>query len=323
MKKIVLLLSIVVFISCSKEEIESKSLASVSGESVLEGNLLRFKDDESFIAEYTALSQMKDSNERQNWIAKKGLVESLLNVSNKSIEMEDDDSIPNKKIIYSESLKVILNSDYKLKIGNTSLWLNERNFYVLPEKDLDKKSEELVLLKNNFKVYGELLSYSGGGNITNKNSFTSREVPIPNENRSKTFIVDLPSSKRFVLDLYNQTILLHSSSISSSEMWLRGTLQYKSCSFWRCRWKTDTTTLWQFSNINLASTVGNYNSYPWQFSVINSNVNRRDENYALLATYGYLPPFNRDVRINFQVTGTVTFKYVSSPTLYPITLSWY
>jgi hypothetical protein len=320
MKKIVLVLSIVFFISCSKEEIESEGSIVSSTKSVLEGNLLKFKDDESFISEYIELSEMNDKKDIQNWILNKGL-KSLLNVSNDSIEMQED-VISNERIVYSQALKAIINSDFKFKIGNTYLWLNERNFYILPEKDLDKKSQELVLLKNNLTVYGELLSYSDGKNKTNKN-LTSREAPIPNENRTKTFIVDLPNSKRFVLDLYNETILLHSSTISSSKMWLKGTLQYRSCSFWRCTWKTDTTTLWQFSNINLASTVGSYDSYPWKFSAIDTNVNRRDQNYVVLATYGYLPPFDRDVRINFQVTGTITFKYVSSPDLYPINLSWY
>jgi hypothetical protein len=321
MKKIVLLLCGVFLVSCSNDQTESETLASNSSEPVLENGMLKFKDDESFITEYRTVSKMKDNEEIQNWVSNKGL-KSLLNVSNDSIEMQED-IISNERIIYSEALKAILNLDSKFKIGNTSLWLNERNFYILPDEDLNKKPEELISLKKDLKVYGELLNYSGE-NLTNKSSLTGRDVPIPNENKTKTFIVEIERNKsRFVLDLYNETILLHSSTISSSEMKLRGTLQYRSCSFWSCSWKTDTTNFWQFSNVNLTSSVGNYNSYPWKFSIIDTNVNRRNQSYALLATHGYLPPFDRNVRVNFQVTGTVTFKLVSSPVLYPINISWY
>jgi hypothetical protein len=317
MKGAILLLCAIFFISCDNEEVENENSVSISEESVLDGNLLKFKDDKSFIMEYNLLSGMKDKKEIQSWVAKKGF-KSLLNVLH---EEQEDDLVSDEQIIYSESLKAVLNSDSKFKIGNVTLWLNQRNFYILPEEYLGKRSEELVSLKKNLEIYGEVLGYSSEKNTASRNSLTSREAPIPNENGTKTFYVDLPNRKRFVLDLYNQTIVLHSGSISSSTMWLRGTLQYRSCSFWRCRWKTDTATWWKFSNVNLISTVGDYNNYPWKFSVIDTNLNRRDENYTLLATYGYLPPVDRNTRINFQVNGTVTFEYESI--LYPIDLSWY
>ena len=64
---------------------------------------------------------------------------------------------------------------------------------------------------------------------------------MPNENAKKTFSINGSNDKRYFLDLFNETIILN-DDISSSKMFLRSAMQYKSCSFWRCTYKTDTST---------------------------------------------------------------------------------
>jgi hypothetical protein len=320
MKKLFVVLIAVVFASCSQDQVESTNPVAETSLSVLDGKLLSFKDDKSFIDQYSKLAGLKTTKEVQGWVSKKGL-KSLLNSSNDSIEMQND-SLDNKRIIYSDAIKAILNSDSKFKIGSKVLWLNERNFYILPKSDLDKKSEELITLKNDFDVYGKLLNFSDSKKNTSS-SLTSRNV-VPNENRSKTYVVGLPNDKRYVLDLFNETIVIN-DFINSSKMYLRCTLQYKSCSFWRCTWKNDTTTRWNMYGYNLidSGNVGNPLGY-WNFTPPHAEYMVGSQT-LLLATWGTKGPIDPKFYQypNFYVSGSVIWRYYSSAVEYPQAIAWY
>ncbi|MFV7235813.1 hypothetical protein [Flavobacterium sp. ZB4R12] len=320
MKKLLVLLVAVVFASCSQDQVESTNPVAVTSLSVLDGKLLSFKDDKSFIKEYSALSELKSTKEIQGWILKKGH-SSLFNTSDASEEMQDS-VISNTRIIYSNALKAIVNADSKFKIGEKVLWLNERNFYVLTENDFDKKSPELTILKNNLEVYGKLLNYSDSKK--NKSSSIASRSTLPNENRSKTYVVGLPNSKRYVLDLFNETIVVN-DNIASSKMYLRYTLQYNSCSFWRCTWKTDTSTPWTVNggpNTLTSTVIGSNDGYgPWTLSYLDSSV-KYGQNTFLLATWGSRAPLLPQY-VNFDISGSVFWKYNSSSIEYPQAISWY
>lgn len=237
MKRLLVLLIAVVFASCSQDQVESINPVAGTSLSVLEGKLLSFKDDKSFIKEYSVISELKSTKQIQGWISKKGH-SSLLNTADAAGGIEDS-IISNTRIIYSDALKAIVNADSKFKIDGKVLWLNERNLYILTDKDCNKSQQDLKIIEDSFKLYGKILSFSNSGK-TNKNTFTSRYI-IPNENKVKTFVNNGPNDKRYILDLFNETIVLN-DQIVSSNMYLRSIMQYKSCSFWRCTYKEDTST---------------------------------------------------------------------------------
>jgi len=320
MKKLILLFVLFATISCSNDDqIESAdSAVSDLSSSVFDGKMLSFKNYESFINEYSEISEMKTSKDIQSWISKKGH-ESLLNNdedSDLNLQEMEQDVVLDSRTIYSDGLKALLNTDSKFKIGSKVLWLYDRNFYVLEKNDVDKKAQDLIMLKNDLEVYGKLLNYSDSGK---RADLTSRDV-IPNENRSKTYVVGLPNDRRYVLDLFNETIVIN-GQISSSRMYLRYTLQYKSCSFWRCTWKQDTTTPWHIYGSSLTSTVGGEYG-PWFFSGLDTNTLMYGQKTFLLASWGtrvpYLPSY-----VNFNVSGSIEWKYASTSATYPQQISWY
>ncbi len=301
-------------ISCSNEDqVESNSSpASNLSSSVLDGRMLSFKDEESFIKEYSGVSEMKSSKEVQNWISKKGL-ESLLNNSDDSNEMEEE-VLSDTRIIYSDALKAILNDESKVKIGGKTIWLNERNFYVLSEKEQNKNSKELGLIKDELEIYGKLLSYMGS-----EKTLTSRDV-IPNENRAKTFIngegeFNVPGVRlRHVLDLFNETIVVN-NQIQSSKMYLRFTMQYRSCSTWRCTWKTENSTLRDYSSGYVVANNITWNTqHPYVYGGFTGSQTYLFSTW--IGSYILANPYQ-----NFSVSGKIQFQMADG--WHEIEISWY
>lgn len=314
MKKIIGLFVLLITISCSNEDqVESNSSpASNLSSSVLDGRMLSFKDEESFIKEYSEVSEMKSSKEVQNWISKKGL-ESLLNNSDDSNEMEEE-VLSDKRIIYSDALKAILNDESKVKIGGKTIWLNERNFYVLSEKEQNKNSKELGLIKDELEIYGKLLSYMGS-----EKTLTSRDV-IPNENRVKTFIngegeFNVPGVRlRHVLDLFNETIVVN-NQIQSSKMYLRFTMQYRSCSTWRCTWKTENSTLRDYSSGYVVANNITWNTqHPYVYGGFTGSQTYLFSTW--IGSYILANPYQ-----NFSVSGKIQFQMADG--WHEIEISWY
>lgn len=314
MKKIIGLFVLLITISCSNEDqVESNSSpASNLSSSVLDGRMLSFKDEESFIKEYSGVSEMKSSKEVQNWISKKGL-ESLLNNSDDSNEMEEE-VLSDTRIIYSDALKAILNDESKVKIGGKTIWLNERNFYVLSEKEQNKNSKELGLIKDELEIYGKLLSYMGS-----EKTLTSRDV-IPNENRAKTFIngegeFNVPGVRlRHVLDLFNETIVVN-NQIQSSKMYLRFTMQYRSCSTWRCTWKTENSTLRDYSSGYVVANNITWNTqHPYVYGGFTGSQTYLFSTW--IGSYILANPYQ-----NFSVSGKIQFQMADG--WHEIEISWY
>lgn len=313
MKKLIALFLGLTIVSCSSEDQVSQDAVSTkeTAASVLDGKMLSFKNEESFIKEYSDLALL-DNKGLENWIASKGL-NPLLKVSDESEGMEED-VLQETRIIYSDALEAILNTESKVKIGDKVLWLNERNFYLLSENEINKSPEELTGIKENLVVYGKLLSVSK----PTKN-LTSRYV-IPNENRVKTFITEegsfnVPGMRyRHVLDLYNETVVLN-GVVSSSKMFLRSTLQYRSCSTWRCTWKTES------SNRIVGGGVISANSLFWSASAITETWVSGTATF-LLATWTPKAPYSEQSWYqNFEVSGHFKFYVVNA--WHEVPLSWY
>lgn len=317
MKKLIALFLVATVLSCSSEDRESQETASLVAtvDSVLNGKVLSFKSEESFFKEYSKLAEL-DRNGLQKWISSKGLV-SLLNTSDDSIEMEED-VISESRVIYSDALKSVLNAESKVEIGEKVLWLNDRNFYLLSESEVNFTTKELLERKDKLQKYGQLLSFSGVSK-----SLTSRLV-LPNENRMKTFIspeINVSGSRlRHVVDLYNETIALN-DLIQSSKMFLRSTLQYRSCSsLGGCKWKE------AFNSRVLGSDfycqVCGDNSVWRPISGAYSTAVTGTQTY-LLSEWKFKAPAVPDV--NFTISGPVTCHIVGSnpAAVFSTEMSWY
>lgn len=236
MKKLLLLLIVgIVSVSCSSDD---SSLANATIEtnplSLLEGNLLTYKDEASFIQEYSQLSKM-NSSELQKWIAAKK-VTSLLNASSDSLVMQQE-KLSDTRIIYSDAIKAILNKESKVKIGDKVLWLNGNDLFLLSGLDEEKSQEELKASTFDLKIYGKVL-----GRLP-KDYGLDKMVSkgVPNANRSKDWVLGYRAygrDKRLIFTLFNETIVLN-GSISSSKMFFRCVKQGRYCSFWKCRWNDD------------------------------------------------------------------------------------
>ncbi|WKL50414.1 hypothetical protein Q1W71_11705 [Flavobacterium pectinovorum] len=314
MKKIIMFFMFATLLSCSNDDQVSKSIdAGISSNgSVLEGGILAFKNEESFVKEYSHLAEL-NKNELQNWISEKK-VNALLNTTSDSLALQED-VIADSRLMYSDALKSILNSESKVKIGNKVLWLNERNFYLLSGSELNKTSTELISSKDNLEVYGQLLSLAGSSE-----SLTSRNV-IPNENRTITFVTPEQtisgSRLRHVVDLFNETIVLN-DQIQTSKMYLRTILQYRSCSTFRCTWK-EALNVRTFSTTLFCGACGNGSVAPWSLTDINVSGISGTQTYLLAnwtISYVLANPYT-----NFAVSGPVTSLVPGGA--FPVNISWY
>nr|WP_309755632.1 hypothetical protein [Flavobacterium sp.] len=294
MKKLLVLLISVVFVSCSQDQVESTSPAVETSLSVLDGKLLSYKDDKSFIEEYSILSELTSRKEIEGWISKKGH-SSRLNILDASEGIQDS-IIDNTRIIYSDALKAIVNDDSKLKINGKVLWLNGKNLYELNIENKDKNSLELVGLIDDLKIYGSVFN---ADNKVSKNKVTSTSrLTIPNINGRSVTYMNSANDKRYYMVVFNETIIVN--GFSSSNMYLRTYMTYKSCSFWRCTYKEDTTTV-RFLYFNVSI------DQPWYSSIYNGNTYRGSGTQTiLLATMGTGPyqsfDFNMDGNLRMQVS---------------------
>lgn len=317
MKKLIALFLVATVLSCSNEDQNQNeaSLAVTSG-SVLDGKVLSFKNEESFVKEYSDLAAL-NKDELQSWISSKKLV-SLMNAPADLSDMEGE-VLSESRIIYSDALKSVLNNESKVKIAGKVLWLNERSFYLLSENEVDKKSEELLLIKDKLEVYGRLLSVSESGK-----GLTSRYV-LPNENRIKTFAtaeINVSGSRlRHVIDLYNETIILN-DAIQTSKMFVRSILQYRSCStIGGCKWKEAMNSRMIASNFctscaplawDSLSNFGTTSGVSGTQTYLIANWRFIGTPYAPSAWYP-----------NFVVSGPVTCNVIGTTGSFSTDLSWY
>ncbi|MFV8347509.1 hypothetical protein [Flavobacterium sp. ZB4P13] len=294
MKKLLVLLVAVFSASCSQDEVESTNPVAETSSSVLDGKLLSYKDDKSFVKEYSALSELKSTKEIQGWISKKGH-SSLLNTLDASEGIQDS-IIDNTRIIYSDALKAIVNDESKFKINGKVLWLNGINLYELNIENKDKNSVELIGLINDLKIYGSVFN-ANNKLKKNKESSTSR-LTMPNINGSSVTYMNSANDKRYYMVVFNETIIVN--GVSSSKMYLRASMTYKSCSFWRCTYKEDTTTgRFLYFNVTFVQ--------PWYSALNNGYVYQGSGTQTiLLATMGTGPfqsfDFNMDGNLRMQVS---------------------
>jgi hypothetical protein len=249
MKKLIALFLVATLLSCSSEDqtIQSSDVSALTPLSVLDGKLLSFKNDESFIEEYNGLVELKTGKELQDWISKKGH-SSFLNVKKSDKELEGESDVVDAN--YSDALKAILNSESKVKIAGKVIWLNDFKFYKLLAKNENKKLDELISLTGDLEVYGSILGLNSDNNATGK--------AVPNANRSKDWGYGYNNGTRdksISLSLFNETIYLN-NVVQSTKMFIRVLSQGKYCSVWKCRWNSEDggkVTLSFSCNVN----------YPW------------------------------------------------------------
>jgi hypothetical protein len=242
MKKLFIVLITIVFASCSQDQNESVVPVATASASVLEGKLLSYKDDATFIKEYSALTVMKSGKEVQKWIAEKG-VSSLLNKVDTTEIVQD--KMDNTKVIYSDALKAILNSDSKFKIDGKVLWLNENKFYLLTNQDKEKTNQELVLLKSKLKVEGTL----DGGLVNGKVDKVGKDgkdgvrwMPFPDTNGYSVLYANEGSdSKRYELIFFVESITIN--GVHTRKVFVKSIMYYRRCpSFKKCYWRLDDVT---------------------------------------------------------------------------------
>lgn len=296
MKKLIALFLVATVLSCSSEDQTNQPTGVASNAlSVLDGKLLSFKDDESFIKEYNDLTELKTGTKLQDWISQKGH-SSLLNIKKTEEELDSETDV--SKDHYSDAIKAILNSESKFKIGGKVIWLNDDKLYKLEENTETKTPEELKLLKN-LDVYGSI-----SGKITSRD-VTSRE--IPNANRLKEWSTQYNNGQRekvISIGLFNETIYLN-GVVQSTKMFVKVLSLGKYCSLWKCRWNSEnngnvTLSLWFNSNWG----SGNFTT---QLSDANNSV-------MIASGYDWSPNFA------FDGIATATVTWVDSYT--GITKSW-
>ncbi|MFH6987449.1 hypothetical protein ACHRVW_06875 [Flavobacterium collinsii] len=294
MKKLIAFFLVTMVLSCSTEDRENQNVApsAVSSESVLDGKLLSFKDEESFVKEYSALTEFKTVKELQDWVSKKKH-SSFLNLKETSLDKEDS-IFDTSKIIYSDAIKAIFNSESKVKINGNVIWLEGNKFYKLSGEDFDANVEELKQKEGELEEYGTL--YNG---IQSEKNKTSRVV-MPVVNGATVYYSNEAKGKRYNSVLFVESIGLGASRVV--KLFLKSTADYRSCSFWRCRWKNDASLL-RLVTINVPFTVGNCE---WSSSIQYGEVrNVVGEQTILLATKNGVntAPCALDVQIG--LTGSI------------------
>lgn len=251
MKKLLTFLLLAFIVSCSSEDPAVDSVNSQSDESTLQDGILTFKDEKSFIGEYSKLSKMNPS-ELQKWISAKK-VNSLLNTSNDSLVMQEE-ILSDSRIIYSDAMKAILNNESKVKIGEKVLWLNGNDLFLLSGLDKEKSQQELKASSFDLKIYGKVL----GGLPKDNNLDKMVSKGVPNANRSKDWIHGYSAGgrdRRVIFTLFNETVVLN-GVISSSKMFFKCVKQGKYCSVWKCRWNNDNDP--KDVSVNQPYSVSNY-----------------------------------------------------------------
>ena len=136
-------------------------------------------------------------------------------------------------------MKSIINADSKLKINGKVIWLEKGVFYVLPKNDFDKTSEELISNKNNLEVYGSVQNDTKPSKIQKTSKTNTIEIPVIN-GETRSYINDGPNSKRYYLTLFVENVIVN--NYQTSKVFLKTAMDYRSCSFWRCTWKSDINT---------------------------------------------------------------------------------
>lgn len=320
MKNLLVLLLAVVFASCSQDQVESVNPELGASLSVLEGGLLSYKDDASFIKEYSKLSELKSKKEIQSWISQKGHA-SLLNALDSSEEIQD--SIIDETVVYSDALKAIVNIDSKFKLNGKIVWLNKRNLYLLSDKDFDKNSQELKTQIKDLKVYGSILSKSN----FNDNSTISSRIIIPNENKSKEWGISYSLAgrdRRIRLILFNETIVLNNIT-SSSKMFIKCIKEGKYCSFWKCSWNQEYEPI--TLDLGIISIVGsNWVVNPSLYYYGNRTFVSANNSTILIASAQFGSQYTAPGNFSINTFASVITLNGSSPIQYiwnNISISWY
>ncbi len=266
---------------------------------------------------------MKSSKEIHGWVSKKGF-KSLLNTSNDSIYMQSD-YLDNKRVIYSDAIKAILNNEHKFKINGNVIWANEQNLYLLNENNLNLNNQELINQIKDLRIYG---------NILNKSNFSkgvsNSRVIIPNENRSREWSVGYNSAgrdRRIILTLFNETIILNNVT-TSSKMFIRCVRQGKYCSFWKCRWNEEfepkqlALNIYSISDTNSGSS---WQTNPSLYYYDNITYISSNNNTILLSTA--LLSFPYAIPSNFLINATAYVTTLNGSQQYPYNwtqqISWY
>lgn len=291
MKKLLTFLCICTLISCSEEPLDDSN--SIKLEELKEGRTVvvpEYSNLNTFLKEYEKLSELKSPEEIEIWLNEKGHT-SMLSVSDSIFQVSDS-----LGVIYSDALMSMFNQQGQAKIGDEHVLLNKSTIYSLGS---NPKKEEFIYAEN-LKEFGKIQNFSEGEQLKNPGEY------IPNANKWKTY-VDYDGSKKYITELYNET-LIFSGNAYSSKMYLRFRMDYRSCSFWRCTWKNETSTT---RRININITFGGINTwpsaqFPLGYNIINTDVIANGHYNFLIANHNQ----NGVEYQNFYINGSITSKVI-------------
>lgn len=326
MKKLIALFLVAAMVSCSSEDqmTETGEAKTSSDLSVLDGTMLSYKDNDSFIKEYSTLTELKSGTELQNWISKKGH-SPLLNATDET-EQDEQEAISiseSSKNVYSDAISAVFNKDAKVKVNGKVLWLFEQNLYELNESDFDKNSAQLEASKSDLKLYGNIFgeakSSATGRNIANANKALGWEYGYRWDGRER----------RLTLLLFNETIYLN-GDVKTTKMFLRAERLGKYCSTWKCRWNSDANGVINIrfnghANWTLNPNISNPGGY-----MVDQNTNTvlfadgtRDPNTPIVIVGGPPDFFAVSGTMTSVVTNVPAIQFQALSTSWTQQLSWY
>jgi hypothetical protein len=303
-----LMLILLIFSSCSKDQLEDSNANGIDSMEVEQNNLVPdYPDLDSFMDDYNNLSVLNSKDQIDDWLNEKGHV-SLLTVSDSIYKMSDS-----LGVIYSDAFMALFNKDGRAKIGSEDILLNKNTLYALGVNSKNKNLKEI----ENLSVFGKIRNLQESSNFKNPGEY------IPNANRWKTY-VDYYNNKKQITELYNETLIFDGNAYSS-KMFFRFRIDYESCSFWRCTWKNDTGTQ-RVIDVNI--TFGGINTwpsaqYPYGYNIINTTIIAKDHYNFLIANHNQNGVESQNFYINGDITITIVPTYITDHVWEIQNLSWY
>lgn len=251
----VLTVSLLLF-ACSKEN-DAEVNEALSNESNVEldadynlnaaidekydGEIFKFEDEVDFIKFYNELSNLEEEkfddflllkgDNNSSFYRDLSIEEDILDegdLSLTNIEQQDD-----SVLLVSEYLSSIFNYDNHVMIGEDLVHLNEKGVF-----SIVSSNNEFASNKKGAEVIGYIV-----GSEPSTNSSRAYNV-----NRSRSW-TKYENNKRAIYKIWNETVYFNSNIVSSSKVFFRVTRQYKSCSFWRCKWKSDSSTAYLYHSM--------------------------------------------------------------------------
>lgn len=282
-----------VFFSCS--EVSEDNELPIFTENV---SILKFKDYEELIETYEELSNFNSSDDFTFWFNQKGFSNSYLEaLYSKELDTTNFDVNIDKRELYSEALKAILNKDMELIVGNSKIKLINDQFILnhqnMENGDFRDKNESIGYV-NNELIEENAISLKEDSNISERtyNNNTSHTITYnfnsgPGRTNCSGGSSGSSRNRRFLNTIFSETISIN--GVSTNRLYFRSTLQSEFCSFWRCKWE---------------NTPGEYRRITFTNFIVSGN-NIFFTDVLVLGPISSLPALNFSVCVNGTYTTNI------------------